>query len=125
MKKILRVNSEFNVEVLRVFNYNHYLNDKMYLLDYDIGGIDDVLSSNFNLSDSSPLPVKVVKGNIANDYWKTLINNVISKFSCNNITVNAIDVDAPHILFKNGDYDKLDEYLNMKKAKYINYGTEN
>ena len=109
MKKILRVNSEFNVEVLRVFNYNYFLNDSMYLLDYDIEELDDVLSSNFSLSDSSPLPTKVVEGNIANDYWKTLINNVISKFGFT-ITVNTVDTDIPYTLFKNQDYSELEKY---------------
>ena len=124
MKKILRINSEFNIEVLRVFNYNYFLNDSMYLLDYDVEELDDVLSSNFSLSDFSPLSVKVVEGNIANDYWKTLINKIISKFGFN-ITVNTVNTDIPYTLFKNQDYNELDEYLNMKKAKYINYGTEN
>lgn len=124
MKKVLRINSEFNIEVLRVFNYNYFINNNMYLLDYDIGDLDDILSSNLSLSDYAPLPVKVVEGDIANDYWKTLINNVISKFGFN-ITVNTVDTDIPYTLFKNKDYSELDEYLNMKKAKYTSYGTEN
>ena len=124
MKKILRINSEFNIEVLRVFNYNYFINNNMYLLDYDIGDLDDILSSNLSLSDYAPLPVKVVEGDIANDYWKTLINNVISKFGFN-IAVDAIDIDVPHTLFSNYDYSELDKYLNMKLAKYINRGTEN
>ena len=70
------------------------------------------------------MPVKVVEGNIANDYWKTLINKVTSKFGFN-IPVNIVDTDIPYTLFKNEDYSELDEYLNMKKAKYISYGTEN
>jgi len=118
IKKIVRINSEFNIETLRVFNRDYCNIGNMCSLDYDTEELDKILSENFSFSDFSPLPVKVVEGNVAIDYWDTLINNVTSKFGIH-IQCNIVDVDFPHKLFENKEYSELDKYLNMKIAKYI------
>ena len=119
MKKILRINSEFNIEVLKVTHQDYFGVGSMETLVPDIEELDAVLTSNFGFSDNMPLAAKVVEGDIANDYWRTLINNVTSKFDIN-IQINKVNVDYAHDLFKNQEYEELDDYINMRKAKYIN-----
>ena len=119
MKKILRINSEFNIEVLKVTHQDYFGVGYLQTLIPDIEELDVVLTSNFGFSDNMPLAAKVVEGDVANDYWRTLINNVTSKFDIN-IQVNKVNVDFVHELYKGGDFDVLDDYINMRTAKYVN-----
>lgn len=118
MKKILRVNSEFNIEVLKVTHQDYFGVCYMQTLIPDIEELDIILTNNFGYSDNMPLAAKVIEGDIANDYWRTLINDVTSKFDIN-IQVNKVNVDYAHDLFKNQEYVELDDYINMRKAKYL------
>lgn len=118
MKKILRVNSEFNIEVLKVTHQDYFGVGYMQTLIPDIEELDIILTNNFGYSDNMPLAAKVIEGDIANDYWRTLINDVTSKFDIN-IQVNKVNVDYAHDLFKNQEYVELDDYINMRKAKYL------
>lgn len=118
MKKILRVNSEFNIEVLKVTHQDYFGVGYMQTLIPDIEELDIILTNNFGYSDNMPLAAKVIEGDIANDYWRTLINDVTSKFDIN-IQVNKVNVDYVHDLFKNQEYAELDDYINMRKAKYL------
>lgn len=118
MKKILRVNSEFNIEVLKVTHQDYFGVGYMQTLIPDIEELDIILTNNFGYSDNMPLAAKVIEGDIANDYWRTLINDVTSKFDIN-IQVNKVNVDYTHDLFKNQEYAELDDYINMRKAKYL------
>jgi hypothetical protein len=140
MKKIMKVNSEFNIEVLMAANRDYFNVDKMQMIDSHVEKLDNLFANHYSHSDYSPLAPIVVEGDIANDYWDTLINNVTSKFG-KNIPVKTVDIDFPHELFRKyvgltsvetldnviasgnlaelNDFIELDNYLNMKKKNGI------
>lgn len=129
MKKIVKINSEFNIEVLKVTNRDYFGVGNLYMLRIDREELDTILDGCFSLSDNSPLATKVVEGEIANDYWLTLINNTTGKFGIN-IPVQSVDIDFPNKLFTNikhgydltdaNKWKEIDEYLKMTKVKYLN-----
>ena len=107
MKKIVKIHSQFNIEVLSVDNcgMNIYRNTPL----------DDVLLDNpFNKR------IRVVNGKIAEDYWRTMINETLIGFNLNLEQPNrTVDLNYIHQLFTHEDFNEIDDYINMKVAKYI------
>ncbi len=107
MKKIVKIHSQFNIEVLSVDNcgMNIYRNVPL----------DDVLLDNpFNKR------IRVVNGKIAEDYWRTMINETLIGFNLNLEQPNrTVDLNYIHQLFTHEDFNEIDDYINMKVAKYI------
>lgn len=140
MKKIVKINSEFNIEVLMAANRDYFNIGKMQMIDSHVEELGKIFPRHYSYSDYSPLAPIVVEGDIANEYWDTLINNVTSKFG-KNIPVKTVDIDFPHKLYKKyvgltfvktldnliassnipelNDFIELDNYLNMKRKNGI------
>ena len=77
--------------------------------------LDDVLLDNpFNKR------IRVVNGKIAEDYWRTMINETLIGFNLNLEQPNrTVDLNYIHQLFTHEDFNEIDDYINMKVAKYI------
>lgn len=140
MKKIVKINSEFNIEVLMAANRDYFNVGEMQMIDSHIEELDKIFANHYSYSEYSPLAPIVVEGDIANDYWDTLINNVTSKFG-KNVPVKTVDIDFPHELFRKyvgltsvetldnviassnltelNEFIELGDYLNMKKKNGI------
>jgi hypothetical protein len=118
MKKIVRINSESNIDILEVTNTDYLGNGSMIKLNPDKEELDLVLNRHFSFSDYAPMRYKVVKGEIAKDYWNTLIYNAIHPFDIP-FNTRLVDLNKCYNLFESNDYSELDDYLNMKKANYL------
>ena len=107
IKKIVKIHSQFNLEVLSVDNCGMNI--------YRNVSLDDVLLDNpFNKR------IRVVNGKIAEDYWRTMINETLIGFNLNLEQPNrTVDLNYIHQLFTHEDFNEIDDYINMKVAKYI------
>jgi hypothetical protein len=119
MEKITRINSEYDIDVLQA-NNRDYADEECLSLDVVTKELDRILDRHISLSDYHPLATKVVKGEIANDYWNTLINKTTNKFGIY-LPNRAVDVDYANNLLTNNEFEELDEYITMKKAKYLEF----
>ena len=109
MKKIVKIHSQFNVEVLVV--------DRLGINTYMNVDISDVISGKPFLDQLQP---KVVSGKIAEDYWRTMINETLVRFNLHLEQPNrTVDLDYIHHLFTHGDFNEIDKYIKMEVAKYI------
>lgn len=120
MKKIVRINSEFDIDILEVTNMDYAGRNTMIKLNPTNQELDAILNDHFSFSDNAPLKYKVVKGEVAKDYWNTLVHNVINPFDIPPFNVRLVDLNKCNQLFESNEYAELDEYLNMRKASYLN-----
>lgn len=106
MTKIVKVHSQFNLEMLIVNNSGMHT----YMYEY----LDGILPSPYDKR------AKIVSSKIADDYWRTMINKVIGNFNLHlEQPHRTVDLDYIHQLFTHGDFNEIDDYINMKVAKYI------
>lgn len=108
MMKIVKIHSQFNIEILSV--------DKVGMNTYMNARLDDILSDNrFELQRP-----KVVSGKVAEDYWRTMINETLIRFNLHIEQPNRIvDLNYIHHLFAHGDFNEIDKYIKMEVAKYV------
>lgn len=108
MKKIVRIRSQFDVQVLVVDRFG---------IESHIEDIDTIITDGYLLERLQP---KVVSGKVAKDYWRTMINKTLVRFNLHlEQPHRTVDLDHVHQLFTHGDFNEIDDYINMKVAKYI------
>lgn len=111
---IKRINSISNIECSQITLKSTFDNIEALSISKQTYDIEDTLCPNFYdfiaISDSE----------IAQDYWNTALNIVLEAFGeqFNTDDNKLVDLNEPKRLFENGDYDEINEYLNLNKVKY-------
>ena len=119
MKRIMRIDSEFDIKVQVVTNTDYIGKSPYKSLLKDSQELNIILDKHFSFSDSAPFPAMVVKGEIADAYWKTLVNKVVEGFGPEMPNFKIVNLEKPQQIYHSMNFGTLDNYLKMKEVEYL------